>query len=103
MFILGLQKFLPGGMPSEIFDVPTNHQIGINVDTASSSCLKPNETECSFCQKKSENLKRCMGCKNVFYCSTYCQGRHWRVEHKNQCGIIIEIALIISYESVKKR
>ena len=27
------------------------------------------EPECAYCRSKTENLKRCSGCKRVFYCS----------------------------------
>ena len=60
---------------------------GTNVDTASSS-VQLFGSKCNFCGKKSENIKKCMGCKKVFYCDTSCQQHHWRVEHKTQCSKI---------------
>jgi len=42
------------------------------------------EPECASCHSKTENLKRCSGCKTVFYCSKTCQKNHWK-EHKPDC------------------
>ena len=42
------------------------------------------EPECASCHSKTENLKRCSGCKRVFYCSKTCQKNHWK-EHKPDC------------------
>ena len=42
------------------------------------------EPECAFCHSKTDNLKRCTGCKRVFYCSKTCQKQHWK-EHKPEC------------------
>ena len=42
------------------------------------------EPQCAFCHSKTEDLKRCFGCKKVFYCGKQCQKRHWK-EHKPHC------------------
>jgi len=42
------------------------------------------EPECAFCRSNTERLKRCSGCKRVFYCSRTCQRNHWK-EHKAEC------------------
>lgn len=42
------------------------------------------EPECAFCHSNTESLKRCSGCKRVFYCSTTRQRNHWK-EHKPEC------------------
>lgn len=42
------------------------------------------EPECAFCHSKTEDLKRCFGCKKVFYCGKQCQKQHWK-EHKPHC------------------
>ena len=42
------------------------------------------EPECAFCHSKTGTLKRCSGCKRVFYCSKKCQKSHWK-EHKPEC------------------
>jgi len=39
---------------------------------------------CSACGKKSDTLKKCNGCKCVWYCDKDCQNKH-RKEHKNYC------------------
>ena len=39
---------------------------------------------CSACGKKSNTLKKCNGCKCVWYCDKKCQNKH-RKEHKKEC------------------
>lgn len=34
-------------------------------------------------------LKQCGWCASAHYCSRKCQKRHWKSEHKNECGISI--------------
>lgn len=38
---------------------------------------------CAVCA--SIGKKQCSGCKNVRYCSTACQSKHWRDGHKQKC------------------
>lgn len=46
-------------------------------------------TNCSGCDKHSESMKRCGGCKTVFYCSKACQRSHWRHgNHKAICSFL---------------
>ncbi|XP_031572249.1 uncharacterized protein LOC116306350 isoform X2 [Actinia tenebrosa] len=40
---------------------------------------------CHFCHKTSGDLKRCMGCKDVSYCSRDCQKKDWKQNHKAVC------------------
>ncbi|XP_015757152.1 PREDICTED: uncharacterized protein LOC107336599 [Acropora digitifera] len=43
------------------------------------------EPECAFCHSTPvEPLKKCLGCKKVFYCRKECQTKHWR-DHKAYC------------------
>lgn len=42
------------------------------------------EPECAFCHSNTGDLKRCLGCKKVFYCGKQCQTQHWK-EHKKRC------------------
>jgi len=42
------------------------------------------EPECAFCHSNTGDLKRCLGCKKVFYCGKQCQTQHWK-EHKKKC------------------
>eukprot|EP01084_Bolivina_argentea_P205930 351699_1 len=39
--------------------------------------------KCEYCSK-SHILKRCSGCKKVYYCNQDCQSSHWN-KHKNLC------------------
>ena len=39
---------------------------------------------CSACGKKPNSLKKCNGCKCVWYCDKECQNKH-RKEHKHEC------------------
>ena len=45
---------------------------------------------CSACDKKSKTLKKCNGCKCVWYCDKKCQNKH-RKEHKKECRPIKNI------------
>ena len=45
---------------------------------------------CSACGKKSDTLKKCNGCKCVWYCDKKCQNKH-RKEHKNECRRIKKV------------
>eukprot|EP00662_Eupelagonemidae_sp_cell21_P053505 gene53505-biopygen113516 len=40
--------------------------------------------ECLLCGEKGERLRRCTGCRSVWYCSTVCQKGHWP-SHKPAC------------------
>lgn len=61
------------------FPTPQNHTSEmIKVSTGSSPC-------CSICSKEGE-MKRCSGCKMVFYCSPECQMKDWK-SHKLICKV----------------
>ena len=45
---------------------------------------------CSACGKKSDALKKCNGCKCVWYCDKKCQNKH-RKEHKHECRPIKKV------------
>jgi hypothetical protein len=47
----------------------------------------PAKKLCSACGKKSNTLKKCNGCKCVWYCDKDCQNKH-RKEHKKECKLI---------------
>ncbi|KAI0832698.1 hypothetical protein BC628DRAFT_1310298 [Trametes gibbosa] len=40
---------------------------------------------CFYCQKKTEDVKRCSRCRLVTYCSKECQTISWKVTHKKSC------------------
>ena len=40
--------------------------------------------QCASCQETGDNLKRCTGCKSVWYCNVACQRAH-RKHHKKEC------------------
>ena len=44
---------------------------------------------CSACEKKSNTLKKCNGCKCVWYCDKKCQNQHRKV-HKHECKRIMK-------------
>ena len=46
----------------------------------------PTKLFCSACEKKSNTVKQCDGCKCVYYCDKECQTKHWRTGgHKAKC------------------
>ena len=61
------------------------------VQPESSEDAKKNEAPtklfCSACGKESNTLKKCDGCKCVWYCDKECQNKHWK-EHKKECKVI---------------
>ena len=77
-----------------------NEQLG-SMSLGVSAENKDNETErkaengtptkllCSACEKKSNTLKKCNGCKCVWYCDKKCQNKH-RKEHKKVCRRILK-------------
>ena len=44
----------------------------------------PTKKLCSACGKKSDTVKKCNGCKCVWYCDKKCQNKH-RKEHRKEC------------------
>lgn len=44
---------------------------------------EPKSTVCAVCAEPS--ITRCSNCREVYYCSLYCQKADWKV-HKTQCG-----------------
>lgn len=40
--------------------------------------------QCAQCRKKTQCLRKCKTCRNVFYCSKICQKKDWH-NHKRQC------------------
>lgn len=40
---------------------------------------------CRSCGKGSCELKRCLGCRKVWYCDRACQAAHWAAHHKARC------------------
>ena len=43
--------------------------------------------ECGFCQRTGTDLKRCLACKNIWYCNVQCQRTDWS-SHKENCAIV---------------
>ncbi|KAJ3283742.1 hypothetical protein HDU79_008823 [Rhizoclosmatium sp. JEL0117] len=41
---------------------------------------------CQGIEGNGVQLKTCAGCKQAWYCSGECQKRHWKEEHKAECG-----------------
>ena len=53
--------------------------------SSSSSTTMPNGVvvhACAFCETKAEQC--CSQCKQVWYCGSHCQRRHWKI-HKKEC------------------
>ena len=44
----------------------------------------PTKIKCSACETEGDALKKCNGCKCVWYCDKKCQNKH-RKEHKKEC------------------
>lgn len=44
------------------------------------------KTPCTSCGTALHGMKKCAGCKLVYYCSKFCQQNHWTV-HKEQCHL----------------
>eukprot|EP01083_Nonionella_stella_P160657 525428_1 len=42
--------------------------------------------QCGFCQNADQNMQRCSGCQNVYYCNRLCQRKDWKRQHKKECA-----------------
>ena len=52
--------------------------------TTNNGTPTPTKNKCSACETESDALKKCNGCKCVWYCDKKCQNKH-RKEHKKEC------------------
>lgn len=43
---------------------------------------------CGFCSIKTNQLKRCSGCKDLSYCSKDCQKQDWSRGHGSNCKLV---------------
>ncbi|XP_067033885.1 uncharacterized protein [Acropora muricata] len=81
-----VQQFLPEGtssFPEHLLQQDMNPSALLANHQSDSPSLA--ELECAFCHSKPvEPLKKCLGCKKVFYCRKECQTKHWR-DHKAYC------------------
>ncbi|XP_028515265.1 ubiquitin carboxyl-terminal hydrolase 16-like, partial [Exaiptasia diaphana] len=66
----------------------THDNDGQDDDTESSETDSSDQfpDRCGFCQRPSEALKKCTGCKNISYCDEDCQTKHFFLEHKYACS-----------------
>ena len=46
--------------------------------------LVQSEPACAFCGARTDALRRCSGCNDVYYCGPLCQSFHW-ARHKLTC------------------
>ena len=53
-------------------------------DAQPESGTTPNKKLCSACGKESDALKKCNGCRCVWYCNKKCRNKHLK-EHKHEC------------------
>lgn len=49
---------------------------------------------CDLCFANKDKLRRCSGCKFMFYCSKHCQELDWNPCHRVECKSKFHIALI---------
>ncbi|KAH8114566.1 SET domain-containing protein [Phellopilus nigrolimitatus] len=72
-------------------------------DVALSAVLIPEEkgSRCDACFRRSQNdLKRCSGCVEYWYCGLDCQNRHWRAVHKYMCKSIAKFRASLEYQAI---
>ncbi|KAL1702059.1 hypothetical protein EV121DRAFT_282193 [Schizophyllum commune] len=51
--------------------------------------IPPAPGKCQICGKQAGiQLLRCSTCKNRFYCSTTCQSKDWKRDHKLRCSLL---------------
>jgi len=48
---------------------------------------KHKQDRCNFCLKRSDNLKKCGVCTQVWYCGVPCQKKDWKL-HKVECKVM---------------
>ncbi|XP_067034167.1 uncharacterized protein [Acropora muricata] len=80
-----VQQFRPEGTSSFPLLQQDMNPFALLANHLISDCPSLAEPECAFCHSKPvEPLKKCLGCKKVFYCRKECQTKHWR-DHKAYC------------------
>ena len=47
---------------------------------------------CHNCHREFDTVKQCVACKQVWYCGSDCQKRHWKAGHKEVCKRMAEAA-----------
>ena len=62
----------------------TSASTGNSSGAAASAAAAPKQQVCANCNKASDDLKMCTGCRHVYYCGRDCQLAHRKV-HKKQC------------------
>ena len=97
----------------EIFNVPSRGRgIKTKVPLNKGNCILSSEAyafvsrsealgkTCDSCLSASDKLKRCSGCKMVYYCSQACQKNAWGT-HKLECKHLKKVSPIMPSDTVR--
>lgn len=75
----------------KLYSTETYQNLGIRWLKGNMASASPEKVECINClifewkQPQQADLKRCTGCRMVWYCSKECQKEHWINNHKELC------------------
>lgn len=69
-------------------------------NTAAAVPANPGDPLCAACgaDGSAGNLKRCSGCKSMFYCSRDCQLQHWEALHQHDCARLAQVERLLSQQ-----
>jgi len=63
----------------------------MEVCVAAYRIYKYDDDRCALCGAQAEKLKKCCGCKLVWYCGAACQKAHWQSKHKEECKSMVDV------------
>ena len=82
------EQYVHGMLVSLLIEAIATARAEIAAETVSSSAgggqLVPFKKKCARCGTSDRKLKKCAGCKHVYYCCLKCQKAAWP-DHKGEC------------------
>ncbi len=65
--------------------------------------MQHKDSLCDFCMRDAgqKTLKKCSGCKVVYYCQVSCQKKAWMTYHRQECSYLSKVAPKIPTDTVR--